>query len=137
MPSGFNYAAFEETAIGRLQAGDGLVGKEGVLTGLIQRLVNAALSGELNGHLRAEREEGKANRVATATRKRCLTRSLGRLQSARRAIGWGASSLRWWASGSGSWALSCFADSPARRGLVYGFCSSGNVQKSVSIAQAK
>ena len=51
----FKYEEFESEAILGLQAGRGLLGTDGVLTGLIQRLVNAALSGELNGHLKEER----------------------------------------------------------------------------------
>ena len=47
----FDYASFESEAIARLYKGDGLVGERGVLTHLIQRLVNAALSGEMTGHL--------------------------------------------------------------------------------------
>ncbi|MGI9158600.1 MAG: hypothetical protein ACR2K1_02480 [Saprospiraceae bacterium] len=47
----FNYDEFEKEAIDRLKKGAGLVGSDGVLTGLIQRLVNAALSGEMNAHI--------------------------------------------------------------------------------------
>ena len=39
---GFDYAAFEEQAIAGLQGGAGLIGSEGVLTSLIQRLANAS-----------------------------------------------------------------------------------------------
>jgi transposase-like protein len=58
----FKYEEFESEAIEGLKAGRGLVGAEGVLTSLIQRLVNAALSGEMNGHLKEERSEGLVNR---------------------------------------------------------------------------
>jgi hypothetical protein len=46
MPESFPYDGFETEAIKRLQEGDSLVGADGILTGLIQRIVNAALSGE-------------------------------------------------------------------------------------------
>lgn len=58
----FNYDEFEKEAIDRLKEGAGLVGSDGVLTGLIQRLVNAALSGEMNAHLKQERLAGVKNR---------------------------------------------------------------------------
>ena len=58
----FDYAAFEEQAIAGLQSGAGLIGTEGVLTSLIQRLVNAALSGEMTGHLKSDKALGLPNR---------------------------------------------------------------------------
>ena len=58
----FDYAAFEEQAIAGLQSGAGLMGTEGVLTSLIQRLVNAALSGEMTGHLKSDKNLGLSNR---------------------------------------------------------------------------
>ncbi len=58
----FDYASFESEAIKRLYEGDGLVGAQGILTNLIQRLVNAALSGEMVGHLKEQRQSGEANR---------------------------------------------------------------------------
>jgi putative transposase len=58
----FDYTSFEQAAVQGLQSGSGLVGENGVLTALIQRLVNAALSGEMNAHLKEERFEGLKNR---------------------------------------------------------------------------
>jgi transposase-like protein len=58
----FDYGEFEQEAIAGLQSGKGLVGTEGVLTSLIQRIVNAALQGEMSGHLREEQLEGHVNR---------------------------------------------------------------------------
>ena len=58
----FDYVAFEEQAIAGLQSGAGLIGTEGVLTSLIQRLVNAALSGEMTGHLKSDKALGLPNR---------------------------------------------------------------------------
>ena len=51
----FDYDEFEKEAINRLKEGAGLVGSGGVLTGLIQCLVNAALGGEMNAHLKEDR----------------------------------------------------------------------------------
>jgi transposase-like protein len=62
-PTGaFDYEGFEKEAIGRLHGGASLVGADGVLTGLIQRIVNAALSGEADSHIKEERAAGHANR---------------------------------------------------------------------------
>ena len=58
----FDYGEFEREAINGLHSGKGLVGTEGVLTSLIQRLVNAALNGEMSAHLREEKLEGQENR---------------------------------------------------------------------------
>ena len=66
----YKYEEFESEAILGLQAGRGLLGTDGVLTGLIQRLVNAALSGEMNRHLKGERSEGlppRLTRFCTST----------------------------------------------------------------------
>ncbi|MEO6757994.1 MAG: IS256 family transposase [Saprospiraceae bacterium] len=75
----FDYASFESEAISRLYEGDGLVGEQGVLTKLIQRLVNAALSGEMTGHLKEERESGEPNRRNGHTSK-TLDTDLGPVQ---------------------------------------------------------
>lgn len=74
--AGFDYASFEKTAIKGLTEGKDLVGKDGVLTGLIQRIVNAALEGELDGHLKARRKAGGKNRRNGHTSKN-LDTSLG------------------------------------------------------------
>jgi putative transposase len=58
----FDYEGFEKEAIGRLNGGASLVGPDGVLTGLIQRIVNAALSGEADSHIREEKAGGQLNR---------------------------------------------------------------------------
>lgn len=69
----FDYDEFEKEAISRLKEGAGLVGSEGVLTGLIQRLVNAALSGEMSAHLKEERALGAENRRNGHTSKKLDT----------------------------------------------------------------
>jgi len=75
----FDYASFESEAIKRLYEGDGLVGAQGILTNLIQRLVNAALSGEMVGHLKEQRQSGEANRRNGHTSK-TLDTDLGPVQ---------------------------------------------------------
>lgn len=72
----FDYKGFEQEAIIGLKQGKDLVGKDGVLTGLIQRIVNAALEGELDEHLTLEKESGLKNRRNGHTRKKIDT-SLG------------------------------------------------------------
>lgn len=47
----FDYAAFEKEAIAGLTAGKGLIGENGVLTGMIGRLLRAAYEGEIGAHL--------------------------------------------------------------------------------------
>jgi putative transposase len=74
--TGFDYKGFEQEAITGLKQGKDLVGKDGVLTGLIQRIVNAALEGELDEHLTIEKESGLKNRRNGHTRKKIDT-SLG------------------------------------------------------------
>lgn len=61
-PESFPYEEFEKEAIDRLQNGDSLIGTDGILTGLIQRIVNAALSGEADAHIRQDRQMGHSNR---------------------------------------------------------------------------
>ena len=74
--AGFDYQNFEKEAIKGLTEGRDLVGKDGVLTGLIQRIVNAALEGELDGHLSGRRKAGSKNRRNGHTSKN-LDTSLG------------------------------------------------------------
>lgn len=69
----FDYNEFEKEAISRLKEGAGLVGSEGVLTSLIQRLVNAALGGEMSAHLKEERGHGLDNRRNGKTSKKLDT----------------------------------------------------------------
>jgi putative transposase len=60
-------------------AGHDLIGKGGVLTGLIQRIVNAALEGELDSHIKVGKEYGRKNRRNGHTSK-SLDTSLGTVQ---------------------------------------------------------
>jgi len=52
--SGFDYPTFEQEAIAGLTAGKGLIGPEGVLTGMIGRLLSAAFDGEMTAHMGSE-----------------------------------------------------------------------------------
>lgn len=72
-PESFQFDAFESEAISRLQNGDSLVGSDGILTGLIQRIVNAALSGEADAHIRGDKQSGQANRRNGYTEKKLGT----------------------------------------------------------------
>ena len=67
----FNYKEFEADAIKRLQNGEALEGKDGILAPLLKRLIEAGLNGELEGHLEesviANRRNGKMSKqVKTA-----------------------------------------------------------------------
>ncbi len=57
----FNFDKFEEEAIQHLKDGQGLLGKEGVLTPLLRRFLEKALEGEMEHHL-GEEERSKGNR---------------------------------------------------------------------------
>lgn len=59
----FDYDSFEREAISGLLSGKSLLGSEGVLTGMVQRLVNSALKGEMRVHMDSEREKGITNRL--------------------------------------------------------------------------
>lgn len=58
----FNYPEFEQEAIKRLTNGERLLGKDGVFTVMVQRLVNAALTGEVENQIKADRSSGESNR---------------------------------------------------------------------------
>ncbi|MBF0542754.1 MAG: IS256 family transposase [Nitrospirae bacterium] len=58
----FNFSEFQEQAIKELKNGKPLSGKNGVLTPLIKRILEAALQGEIESHLEIEAEEGVNNR---------------------------------------------------------------------------
>ena len=69
----FNWNKFESEAIERLSNGESLGGKDGVLAPMIKRLLEASLEGELNNHLREERQHGKRNRKNGRTSKEVKT----------------------------------------------------------------
>ena len=51
----FDYEKFEQEAISKLRAGKGLTGPDGALTGMIQRILQAALDGEMDDHVKEDR----------------------------------------------------------------------------------
>jgi len=68
--NGFDYAAFRQQVIERMKAGDKeLTGKDGLLVPLLQDLMNAALSGEVQAHV----EESRPNRRNGSKIKRVKT----------------------------------------------------------------
>ncbi len=60
--SQFDFDAFQEDAILQLKSGQSLTGKDGVLTPLIKKILEAALEGEMESHLSDCREQGQPNR---------------------------------------------------------------------------
>ena len=70
----FNFDKFEEGAIQQLKDGQGLLGKEGVLTPLLKRFLEKALEGELDHHL-GEEERDKGNRRNGKSSKKLKTSS--------------------------------------------------------------
>lgn len=54
----FDYKNFEEEAINKLREGNGFLGPEGALTGLIKHLLEVGLDSELEVHLGSEEEAG-------------------------------------------------------------------------------
>jgi len=57
----FDFEGFEEEAIKRLERGDSLLGKGGVLTPLLKRFLEKALEGELDVHLEEGRNDNRKN----------------------------------------------------------------------------
>lgn len=60
--SEFDFNAFQEDAISQLKSGQSLTGKDGILTPLIKKILEAALEGEMDSHLSDCREQGLPNR---------------------------------------------------------------------------
>jgi putative transposase len=58
----FDYKNFEKEAIAGLYAGKELLGSGGVLTGMVQRILNAALSGEVIHQIKEDKLAGINNR---------------------------------------------------------------------------
>jgi len=68
-PDSFDYENFEKEAIAKLRAGKGLTGPEGALTGMIKRILQAALDGEMDEHL----DDDQPNRRNGHTEKQVQT----------------------------------------------------------------
>lgn len=63
----FDYDAFEAQAIEALKSGKPLTGKDGVVTPLIKRILEAALEGEIEAHLQESEAPNRRNGKATKT----------------------------------------------------------------------
>lgn len=70
----FDFNEFEEEAIQSLKNGQGLLGKDGVMTPLLKRFLEKALEAELDHHL-DEEERQKGNRRNGSSRKKLKTSS--------------------------------------------------------------
>lgn len=79
----FDYQSFEKEAIAQLMSGQDLIGKDGVLKEIIQRIVHAALDGEMEAHLSSERgkTENKSQDIRrNGTTRKKLKTSLGEIE---------------------------------------------------------
>ena len=63
----FDLEAFRKDAVSKLQAGDGLLGKDGAFTPLLKAFLEQAMEGELDAHIaeeeRSNRKNGKGKKV--------------------------------------------------------------------------
>ncbi|MBK7383888.1 MAG: hypothetical protein IPI81_11255 [Flavobacteriales bacterium] len=88
---------FEQEAVKGLYAGKPLLGADGVLSAMVQRIVQASLSGEVQAHLAQPAETSNRRNGYTAKRRRPV---LARWTSPPRVIGRAPSSRSWLASDS-------------------------------------
>jgi putative transposase len=58
----FNFNEFQKEAIDKLKSGQSLTGKDGILTPLIKEILEAALEGEMDSHLREYKAQDQTNR---------------------------------------------------------------------------
>jgi putative transposase len=72
-------AEIRQEVLRRLYQGDAIVGKDGIFTDLLQSMVNAALEGEMDHHLRESAQEGIVNRRNGKNKKR-VSSSMGELE---------------------------------------------------------
>ena len=77
----FNYAEFERSAIAKLMSGQDLIGTDGVLREIIQRIVHAALEGEIEHNMSQDRNSDNptGNRRNGSTKKKLRT-SIGEVE---------------------------------------------------------
>lgn len=73
----FDYSSFESEAISKLRAGKDLIGPDGIFKELINRIVTAALEGEITGHLLEEKESGILDNRRNGYTSKTLKTSLG------------------------------------------------------------
>jgi len=57
----FDFESFKKDAAARLKKGDGLLGKDGLLTPLLKDFLEEALNGELEGHLETDEQPNRKN----------------------------------------------------------------------------
>ena len=74
----FDLEAFREEAVSKLQAGDGLLGKDGAFTPLLKAFLEQAMEGELDAHLAEEQRSNRKNGKG----KKILRTSLGEVEIA-------------------------------------------------------
>jgi putative transposase len=70
---------FEESALSKLKKGKKLEGKDGVMAPLIKHLLETALGGELDAHLKEEKAKNKKNRK-NGKGKKGLKTSYGKIE---------------------------------------------------------
>jgi len=75
LETGFNYQEFEKEALEKIKQGQAITGKDGVLTPLIKKIIEASLSAELDVHLEAKEENSSSNRRNGYTKKTLSTGS--------------------------------------------------------------
>lgn len=60
--SGFDFTAFEKDAVEKIKQGQSITGKDGILTPLIKKIIEASLEAEIENHLESNSNETKPNR---------------------------------------------------------------------------
>jgi transposase-like protein len=79
MKKKMDWKSFEESALSKLKNGEKLEGKDGVMAPLIKHLLETALGGELDAHLKEEKAKKKKNRKNGKGRKGLKT-SYGKIE---------------------------------------------------------
>jgi len=77
--SSLDWESFEKEALSKLQNGESLGGKDGVMAPLIKHLLETALNSELDLHLEEEKKAGKSNRK-NGTVKKGLKTGFGKIE---------------------------------------------------------
>jgi transposase-like protein len=79
MKKNMDWKSFEESALSKLKNGEKLEGKDGVMAPLIKHLLETALGGELDAHLKEEKTKKKKNRK-NGKGKKGLKTSYGKIE---------------------------------------------------------
>lgn len=72
----FDYAKFEKEAIQQLMEGKDLVGSDGIMKEIIQRIVHAALEGEIEHHLKTKKDSPTENDLSINRRNGSTSKNL-------------------------------------------------------------